>query len=103
MAFYKAEGALVVFQCPGGRIGAVTGFARPGTRDDKWSFEATMGSLPILSVTPEHYNRMYRILKRGLPVKVEVEVRNRVEVVAPIRPHNAAWREHESLASIEAS
>jgi hypothetical protein len=78
MAFYKAEGALVVFQCPGGRIGAVTGFARPGTKDDKWSYEATMGSLPILSITPEHYNRMYRILKRGVPVKVEVEVRNRV-------------------------
>ena len=32
-----------------------------------------------------------------------VEVRNRVEVVAPIRPQNAAWREHEALASIQAS
>ncbi len=78
LAFFKAEGAAVVFQCPGGRIGAVSGFARPGTKDDKWSYEATMASLPILSITPEHYNRMYRILKRGLPVKVEVEVRNRI-------------------------
>jgi Zn-dependent M28 family amino/carboxypeptidase len=29
-------------------------------------------------VTPEHYNRMYRILARGIPVKVDVEVRNRI-------------------------
>ena len=78
LAFFKAEGALLVFQCPGGRIGAVTGFSRPGTKEDKWSYEATMASLPILSITPEHYNRMYRILQRGVPVKVEVEVRNRV-------------------------
>jgi carboxypeptidase Q len=78
LAFFKAEGALVVFQCPSGRPGLVTGFARPGTKDDKWSYEATMASLPILSITPEHYNRMYRILKRGVPVKVEVEVRTRV-------------------------
>jgi hypothetical protein len=31
-----------------------------------------------VAITPEHYNRMYRILTRGIPVKVEVEVRNRV-------------------------
>jgi Zn-dependent M28 family amino/carboxypeptidase len=31
-----------------------------------------------VAVTPEHYNRMYRILKRGIPVKVEVDVRNRI-------------------------
>ena len=68
LAFYKAEGALVVFQCPGGRPGSVIGFSRPGTRDDKWSYEATMASLPILSVNVEHYNRMYRILKRDVPV-----------------------------------
>jgi carboxypeptidase Q len=78
LAFYKAEGALVVFQCPGGRPGSVIGFSRPGTRDDKWSYEATMASLPVLSVNVEHYNRMYRILKRDVPVKVEVEVRNRI-------------------------
>lgn len=35
-----------------------------------------MASLPILSITPEHYNRMYRILQRGVPV--EVEVRNHI-------------------------
>lgn len=78
MAFFKAEGALAVFQCEGGRPGLVRGFARPGTRDDKWSREATLASLPIIAVNPEHYNRMYRVLKRDIPVKVRVEVRNRI-------------------------
>jgi Zn-dependent M28 family amino/carboxypeptidase len=31
-----------------------------------------------VAVTPEHYNRMYRILKREIPVSVELEVRNRI-------------------------
>ncbi len=36
----------------------------------------------IVAITPEHYNRMYRILQRDIPVTVEVEVRNRIgEVV----------------------
>ncbi len=78
IAFFKAEGAVAVLQCDGGRPGVVVGFARPGTKDDKWSREQSLGSLPIVAVTPEHYNRMYRILKRGLPVKIEVEIRNRI-------------------------
>jgi hypothetical protein len=79
IAFFKAEGAVAVFQCEGGgRPGLVTGFARPGTKDDNWSREKSLASLPIVAVTPEHYNRMYRILKRGLAVRVEVEIRNRL-------------------------
>jgi carboxypeptidase Q len=31
----------------------------------------------VIAVTPEHYNRMYRVVARGLTVEVEVEVRNR--------------------------
>ncbi|MDH4270885.1 MAG: M20/M25/M40 family metallo-hydrolase [Candidatus Aminicenantes bacterium] len=82
IAFFKAEGALAVFRCDGGKPGAVRGFARPGTKDDKWSLEASLASLPTIAVTPEHYNRMYRTVKRGLPVKVEIEVRNKLgEVV----------------------
>jgi carboxypeptidase Q len=78
MAFYASEGVSVVLQCESGWIGAVRGFARPGTKDDKWSREKTLASTPIVAVTPEHYNRMYRILKRDIPVTIEVEVRNRV-------------------------
>jgi hypothetical protein len=78
IAFFKAEGAVAVLQCEGGRPGVVVGFGRPGTKDDKWSREKSLGSLPIVAVTPEHYNRMVRILKRGLAVRIEIEIRNRL-------------------------
>jgi hypothetical protein len=76
--FFKAEGVIAVLQCTGGQMGAAVGFSRPGANEDHWSREKTLGTLPIIAVTPEHYNRMFRILKRGLPVKVELDVRNRV-------------------------
>jgi hypothetical protein len=78
MAFYAAEGVAVVLECNSGWIGAVRGFARPGTRDDRWGRDESLASLPIVAVTPEHYNRMYRILQREIPVTIEVEVRNRI-------------------------
>jgi carboxypeptidase Q len=78
IAFFKSEGAAAVFQCDGGRPGVVIGFARPGTKDDMWSREKSLDSPPIVAVTPEHYNRMYRILKRGIPVNIEIEIRNRI-------------------------
>lgn len=78
IAFYKAEGVAVVLQCESGWLGVVRGFSRPGSGRDRWSREGMLGAVPMVAVTPEHYNRMYRILKRGIPVKVEVEVRNRI-------------------------
>jgi hypothetical protein len=78
MAFLKAEGVVAVLQCDSGWIGAVRGFARPGTAADRWSREASLASPPIVAVTPEHYNRLYRIIKRGIPVRVEIDVRNRI-------------------------
>ena len=76
--FFKAEGAVAVLQCEGGKLGAVRGFGRPGTNIDRWSREKDLASLPMIAITPEHYNRMYRILKRNIPVRVEVEIRNRI-------------------------
>ncbi len=76
IAFYKAEGVLALLECRSGWPGAVRGFSRPGTRQDNWSREGNLNSLPIIAVTPEHYNRMYRIRERGIPVTVELEVRN---------------------------
>ena len=78
VAFFKAEGVAVVFQCDSGWLGAVRGFARPGTKTDMWSREGDLAAPPIVAITPEHYNRMYRILKREIPVTVEVEVRNKI-------------------------
>jgi carboxypeptidase Q len=78
MAFYKAEGVAVVLQCESGWLGAVRGYSRPGSARDGWSREGMLNSVPLVAITPEHYNRMYRILKRGIPVKVEVDVRNKI-------------------------
>ncbi|MHB1095535.1 MAG: M20/M25/M40 family metallo-hydrolase [Gemmatimonadaceae bacterium] len=77
-AFYAAEGVAVVLQSEGGGVGSVWGFSRPGSRDDFYSRAGMLASPAMVAITPEHYNRMYRILARGLPVKVEVEVRNRI-------------------------
>lgn len=78
IAFYKQEGVAVVLECNSGWIGAVRGFARPGTKADKWSRDESLAVPPIVAVTPEHYNRMYRILKRDIPVTIEIEIRNRI-------------------------
>ncbi len=77
LAFYIEEEVAVVLESRSGWPGAVRGFARPGAKADRWDREATLSSLPIVAVTPEHYNRMYRILQRELPVSIELEIRNR--------------------------
>ncbi len=82
MAFYQAEGVAAVLQSESGWLGAVRGFSRPGSRNDRWSRAGMLAGPPIIAITPEHYNRMYRILQRDIPVTVELEVRNRIgEVV----------------------
>jgi hypothetical protein len=75
--FFEDEGVALILESNSGWPGAVRGFARPGAKIDRWSREATLSSVPIVAVTPEHYNRMYRILLRGIPVHVEAEVENR--------------------------
>lgn len=77
LEFYVQEGAAVVLESSSGWPGAVRGFARAGAKIDRWSREETLSSVPVIAITPEHYNRMYRIAARGIPVEVEVEVRNR--------------------------
>jgi hypothetical protein len=78
MRFLKDEGVAVVLQSESGWLGAVRGFSRPDAKADQWSRAGDLASPAIVAVTPEHYNRMYRILARDIPVKVEVEVRNRI-------------------------
>ena len=77
LEFYVAEGAAVVLESSSGWPGAVRGFARPGAKIDRWARAETLASVPVIAITPEHYNRMYRVLARDIPVEVEVEVRNR--------------------------
>ncbi len=78
LAFFKSEGAAVLIQCPSGRIGAVRTFGRPGANQDGRFREGMMQALPMISMVPEHYNRMFRILERGIPVTLEIEIRNRI-------------------------
>jgi hypothetical protein len=78
LAFYKVEGVAAVLQCESGWLAAVRGYSRPGSRNDGWSRAGILASPAIIAITPEHYNRMYRILGRGIPVTVELEVRNRI-------------------------
>jgi hypothetical protein len=78
IAFFREEGVLALLECRSGWLGAVRGFSRPGAGQDRWSREGNLASLPIVAVTPEHYNRMYRIAARGIEVRVELEVRNRM-------------------------
>ena len=78
MRFFKDEGVAVVLQSESGWLGAVRGYSRPDSKTDRWSRAGDLASPAIVAVTPEHYNRMYRILKRNIPVKVEVDVRNRI-------------------------
>ena len=81
MAFYKAEGVVAVLQSESGWPGAVRGFARPGTRTDNWGRAETLAAPPIVALTPEHYNRMFRLRERGIGVTIEIEVRNRIGAV----------------------
>ena len=78
LAFLKSEKVAVVLQTDGNRLGIVPAYSRPGVKEDGWSAAGMQNSLAILAVTPEHYNRMYRILKRGISVKIEAEIRNRI-------------------------
>jgi len=79
-AFLKAEGVALVVDIGSGRgdDGIVMVGSRYDSRADR-SYEAVVNSLPEVVIATEHYNRIYRILDRGVPVRLEAEVRNTVE------------------------
>jgi carboxypeptidase Q len=96
-AFYEAEGALALLE-----RGPASDVA-PGGSDLSWTtqrpdggtiFVTTGGSrapgaepgLPNVVVAVEHYNRMVRILERGVPVRMELDVRTRFHDEDPDRP-----------------
>ena len=77
-AFFKAEGVAVILESRSGWIAAVRGFARPGAKKDKWDRKGTIDHLPLVAVTPEHYNRMVRITERDIPVKIDIEIQTKI-------------------------
>jgi len=79
-AFLKAEGVSLVVDIGSGRgdDGVVLVGSRHDSRGDR-SYEGVMNSLPEVAIATEHYNRIYRVLERGIPVRLEAEVRNTVD------------------------
>jgi len=68
--FYKDEGAAVVLQYgyngDGGTVFASSG----GSQDPKEPIPA-----PTVALTPEHYNRIARLVEHNIPVKLEFDIR----------------------------
>ncbi|MEZ4585899.1 MAG: M20/M25/M40 family metallo-hydrolase [Gemmatimonadales bacterium] len=78
LRFLKGEGVGVVLFPGPGRDGTVFVAGRPGSREDR-SYAGVMSSPPLVALAAEHYNRIYRILDRGVPARLEVEVRNTID------------------------
>ncbi|MFO8175924.1 MAG: M20/M25/M40 family metallo-hydrolase [Longimicrobiales bacterium] len=78
--FLKDEGVALVVDIGSGRgdEGTVYVGSRYDSRADR-SYEGVLASLPEVVLATEHYNRIYRILERGIPVRLEAEVRNVVD------------------------
>jgi len=75
-AFFKSEGVVAVLRAGIGSDGTVGAQGVPGGSRTR---EGVENSLPTLSVAAEHYNRIYRILERDIPVTMEVDVRVRLD------------------------
>jgi carboxypeptidase Q len=76
--FLNDEGVVAVLSAGSGRDGTVFVAGRPGSRYDR-SLAGAMAAPPMIALAVEHYNRIYRLVDRGYPVRVEVEVRNRMD------------------------
>jgi hypothetical protein len=83
-AFLKEEGVSLVVDIGSGRgdDGVLLVGSRHDSRGDR-SYVGVMNSLPEVVIATEHYNRIYRILQRGIPVSLEAEVRNTVDESDP--------------------
>jgi carboxypeptidase Q len=78
LQFLQREGVGVVLTASAGSDGTVFVQGRPGSRQDR-SYGGVMSAPPVVAVAAEHYNRIYRVVERGLPARVEAEIRNTVD------------------------
>ncbi len=67
--FLKDEGALVVLQYGGSGDGGTVFAAAGGSRDPKDPIPP-----PMVALTPEHYNRIVRLLEKKIPVKLKFDI-----------------------------
>jgi hypothetical protein len=81
-SFYRSEGVAAVFDPAPGRDGTVFVDGRPGSRYDR-SLAGALAAPVRVALAVEHYNRIYRLVDRGIPVKVELEVRNELDADDP--------------------
>ncbi len=81
-SFYKSEGVAAVFDPAPGRDGTVFVDGRPGSRYDR-SLKGALDAPVRIALAAEHYNRIYRLVDRGIPVKLEIEVRNQLDADDP--------------------
>ncbi len=77
-AFFRAEGVVAVLRASIGSDGTVAAGAISRSSDSR-TRQGVEGTLPTISVAAEHYNRIYRILEREIPVTMEVDVRVRLD------------------------
>ncbi|MFC1476887.1 M20/M25/M40 family metallo-hydrolase [candidate division KSB1 bacterium] len=73
-AFFKSEGVGVVLKASTGSDGTIFASGRPTSRNDR-SIDGVRNSVPMIAVAAEHYNRIYRITERGVPVTMEIDIR----------------------------
>lgn len=70
-AFWAEEAPAVLIQHGYRNDGGTIAASSAGNRDPSMPLAP-----PTIAITPEHYNRIYRLLDKKIPVKLEVEVRN---------------------------
>ncbi len=73
-AFFKSEGVAVVLEAARGGDGTVFVTGRRSNRADR-SLASVRNSLPTIAIATEHYGRMYRLVTRGVPVMLDIDVR----------------------------
>ncbi len=78
LKFFKAEGVGVVLEAGAGGDGTVFVTGRAGNRQDR-SQAAVLASPPVVTLAAEHYNRIHRLTSRGVPTRLEIEVRNALD------------------------
>ncbi len=78
LRFFKAEGVAVVLEAGPGGDGTVFLTGRAGNRQDR-SQAAVLASPPVVTLAAEHYNRIHRLVSRGVPTRLEIEVRNTLD------------------------
>jgi carboxypeptidase Q len=70
--FLKDEGALVILQYGNPGDGGTVFVQAGGSQDPKEPIPP-----PMVAVTPEHYNRVVRLLEHNIPVKLEFDIQAR--------------------------